>query len=73
MAVVSKLEINKEENLLNYKVKIRKVRFIFITIAFFFTNFLVRNLKQLRFRCEKYRLFGYYSKGLSFLLDYGIA
>jgi hypothetical protein len=68
MAVVSKLEIIKEENLFNCKVMIIKVRFILITIAFFFTSFPVMNLRQLVFHCEKYRLFGYYFKGLSFFI-----
>lgn len=44
MAVVSKLEIFKEENLFNYKVMNIKVHFIFIAIAFFFTSFQVMNL-----------------------------
>lgn len=69
MAVISKLEIIKGEKPLNYKDMIIKVRYLFITIAFFFTKFPVMILRQLTFLCKKYRLFGYYFKGLSFLLD----
>lgn len=60
MAVVSKLEINKKENLLSYESMIIKVLFIFITIAFFFTSFPVMNLQQLTSHCEKIQAIGYY-------------